>query len=145
MYKKILLAYDGSAEGQRALLDSQELAQWSHARMWLIAVVAPPPVSIAADVWAYGPEDPDAERTRVEGVLDAGVQRLRAAGIDAQGKVATGFAVDEIVRAAQDVGADLVVVGHKHLSSWAARWWRGSVSSSLIEHSGCSVLVVITP
>ena len=32
----------------------------------------------------------------------------------------------------------------KHLDSWAARWWRGSISGALIEHAPCSVLVVIT-
>jgi nucleotide-binding universal stress UspA family protein len=36
------------------------------------------------------------------------------------------------------------VVGHKHLEGWAARWWRGSTSASLIEHAHCNVLVVIT-
>jgi nucleotide-binding universal stress UspA family protein len=35
-------------------------------------------------------------------------------------------------------------VGHKHLDGWAARWWRGSSSSALIEHAHCSVLVAIT-
>ena len=40
--------------------------------------------------------------------------------------------------------ADLIIVGHKHLDSWAARWWRGSISGALIEHAPCSVLVVIT-
>ena len=29
MYKRILLAYDGSVSGQRALLDCQDLAQWA--------------------------------------------------------------------------------------------------------------------
>ena len=55
-----------------------------------------------------------------------------------------GEAVDEITRYAKKIQADLIVVGHKHLSSWAARWWRGSVSKALIEHSPCSVLVAIT-
>ena len=40
--------------------------------------------------------------------------------------------------------ADLIVVGHKHLEGWAARWWRGATSPALIEHAHCSVLVVIT-
>jgi nucleotide-binding universal stress UspA family protein len=43
------------------------------------------------------------------------------------------------------MAADLIVVGHKHLNSWAARWWRGSISGALIEHAPCSVLVVIVP
>ena len=31
MYKRILLAYDGSESGQKALLDSLDIAQWSNA------------------------------------------------------------------------------------------------------------------
>jgi nucleotide-binding universal stress UspA family protein len=58
--------------------------------------------------------------------------------------VLVGDAVDEIARHAAKIPADLIVVGHKHLGSWAARWWRGSVSKALIEHAPCSVLVVIT-
>jgi len=76
-------------------------------------------------------------------VLDAGVGRLRDAGLEVQGELVTGNSVDEIVRVAKAVGAELIVVGHKHLKSWTERWWRGSVSKSLIEHAPCSVLVVI--
>ena len=39
MYQRILLAYDGSESGQKALLGCQEIAQWSHAEMYLIAVM----------------------------------------------------------------------------------------------------------
>jgi nucleotide-binding universal stress UspA family protein len=69
---------------------------------------------------------------------------LSESGRSVRGKVLVGDAVDEIARHAKEIGADLVVVGHKHLDSWAARWWRGSLSKSLIEHAPCSVLVVIT-
>ena len=55
-----------------------------------------------------------------------------------------GSSVDEIVKVARRVQAELIVVGHKHLDSWTQRWWRGSVSKSLIEISPCSLLVVIT-
>ncbi len=101
--------------------------------------------SLGAEVWSYSPESDSAERAGYQAVLDAGVQRLRAAGLEAQGDLVTGNSVDEIVRVAKDRRADLIVVGHKHLDSWAARWWRGSVSASLIEYAPCSVLVVITP
>jgi nucleotide-binding universal stress UspA family protein len=65
-------------------------------------------------------------------------------GRDAKGEVVVGDAVDEVSRHAAKIGADLIVLGHKHLTSWTARWWRGSVSKALIEHAPCSVLVVIT-
>ena len=62
----------------------------------------------------------------------------------ATGEMLVGDAVQEITEYARKIDADLIVVGHKHLKGWAARWWRGSTSASLIEHSPCSVLVVIT-
>jgi len=52
--------------------------------------------------------------------------------------------VNEIAHCARRIEADLIVVGHKHLDGWAARWWQGSISKALIEQAPCSVLVVIT-
>ena len=144
MYQRILMAYDGTAAGQQALLDCKEIAQWSRAEMHLIAVMPSPVSSVAIEGWVYDPEVAAAERAQYQQVLDQGVQRLSEAGLSAHGVLATGHSVDEIVRHAQQVKADLIVVGHKHLDSWAQRWWRGSVSQALIEHAPCSVLVVIT-
>jgi nucleotide-binding universal stress UspA family protein len=145
MYKTIVLAYDGSESGQKALLDCQEIAQWSHARLFLIAVMPPLMPAIAAEVWAYNPASDDAEKAQFKRVLDAGVIRLREAGLEADGEMVVGNSVDEIVRVARQGKAELIIVGHKHLESWAERWWRGSVSKSLIEFAPCSVLVAITP
>jgi nucleotide-binding universal stress UspA family protein len=145
MYKTIVLAYDGSEAGQRALLDCQEIGQWSGAKLHLVAVMAPPVAMIAVDAWVLNPALDDAEKQRFQSVLDDGLQRLRGAGLQAEGQVVIGSAVDQIVRVATDTQANLIVLGHKHLHSWAERWWRGSsVSQSLIEHAPCSVLIVIT-
>ena len=146
MYKRIVLAYDGSESGQRALLDCQEIGQWSRAQLFLVAVMAPLMAPISGEGWAYSPMSEDEEKSSHQSVLDLGVNRLREAGLEVQGEVVTGHSVDEIVRVANAVRAELIVVGHKHLESWTARWWRGdSVSKSLIEVAPCSVLVVITP
>ena len=40
MYKKILLAYDGSDAGQQALLDCKEIAQMEQSELHLLAVVS---------------------------------------------------------------------------------------------------------
>lgn len=145
MYKTIVLAYDGSDAGQRALLDCQEIGQWSRAQLHLVAVMPPSVTLIAGESWAYAPVDDSEAKAHYQAVLDQGVQRLRAAGLGVQGEVIAGIAIDVIVRVAQQTHANLIVVGHKHLESWAARWWRGSVTKSLIEVAPCSVLVVITP
>jgi nucleotide-binding universal stress UspA family protein len=145
VYKKILLAYDGSEAGQQALLESQEIGQWSRAQMRLIAVMPSPSAGLAVEAWAYAPVAEADDRARFQSTLDAGVQRLREAGLDVSGELAMGPAVDEIVRAAREFQADLIVLGHQHRDSWAERWWRGSLSKSLVEHAPCSVLVVVRP
>jgi nucleotide-binding universal stress UspA family protein len=144
MYKRILLAYDGSEPGQKALLDFDEIAQWTKAQLHLVAVMPPPAALIGGEGFVYDTRGEEEERKRYEQVLAEGLRRLGESGHRAQGEVVMGDAVDEITRYARDMDADLIVVGHKHLDSWAARWWRGSVSKTLIEHAPCSVLVVIT-
>ena len=144
MYKRILLAYDGSAPGQQALLDCHEIAQWSQSELTLIAVMQPPLSGIALEGGMYDETLQQSENTRYQNILDVGVRRLADAGLSAHGEVVMGDAVSEITHCARRIGADLIVVGHKHLDGWAARWWQGSVSKALIEHAPCSVLVVIT-
>ena len=144
MYQRILLAYDGSAPGQRALLDCHEIAQWSGAALTLIAVMPLPLNSLGLEGSIYDETLQESEKDRYQAILDAGLRKLGEAGLKADGQVVTGDAVSEINYAARQIKADLIVVGHKHLDGWAARWWRGSVSKALIEQAPCSVLVVIT-
>ncbi len=145
MYQRILLAYDGSESGQNALLGCQEIAQWSGAELHLIAVMPSPAVYIAVDGGFYDSGRDEEDKKRFKAILDDGLKRLKDAGNTAHGEMLMGDAVQEITEYARKIDADLIVVGHKHLKGWAARWWRGSTSASLIENSPCNVLVVITP
>ena len=144
MYKRILLAYDGTDAGQKALLDCIDLAQWSQSELSLIAVMPSAMSFVGLEGGVYDIELEEREKKKHQAILDDGLRRLAEAGsAQARGEVLVGEAVDEITKHARKVGADLIIVGHKHLDSWAARWWRGSISGALIEHSPCSVLVVI--
>jgi nucleotide-binding universal stress UspA family protein len=145
MFKRILLAYDGSEAGQKALLDTKEIAQLTKGDVYLIAVMPPAAAFMGGEGYVYDKEAEDEERRQHQATLDEGLARLVEAGYRASGELVVGEAVDEITRYAKKIQADLIVVGHKHLASWAARWWRGSVSKALIETSSCSVLVAITP
>jgi nucleotide-binding universal stress UspA family protein len=145
MYKRILLAYDGSEPGQKALLDAREMSLWGQPELHLVAVMPPPAAFIGGEGGIYDPEREKEEEQRYKAILEDGLRRLSESGHAVRGQVIVGDAVDEIAHHAKDIGADLIVVGHKHLDSWAARWWRGSLSKSLIENAPCSVLVVITP
>jgi len=145
MYKRILLAYDGSETGQKALLDCGDMANWGRSELFLVAVMPPPAAFIGGEGGIYDVEREKEEEQAFRDILDDGLKRLTAGGHAPKGEVLVGDAVDEIVAYARKVEANLIVVGHKHLEGWARRWWRGSISKSLIEHAPCSVLVVITP
>ena len=144
MYKRILLAYDGSETGQKALLDCREVASWTKSELYLVAVMPPPAAFIGGEGGLYDAEREKEEEEAYREILADGLKRLTDSGHSPLGEVLVGDAVDEISTHAKKIAADLIVVGHKHLEGWARRWWRGSVSKSLIEHAPCSVLVVIT-
>lgn len=144
MYQRILLAYDGSEPGQKALLECRDLAQWSHAELYLIAVSPPLVPPIAMEGGFFDPTAEEPQDQQYKNILDDGLRRLRESGHTATGEVLIGDQVGEIVEYAKKIKADLIVVGHKHLEGWAARWWRGSSSPALIERAACSVLVAIT-
>jgi nucleotide-binding universal stress UspA family protein len=146
MYQRILLAYDGSEAGQRALLDCQEIAQLNHSELLLVAVMplTTAYVGFEGGVYESSAEERELIKQKYHDILADGLRRLAESGRSATGEVVVGESVDAITQFARKIEADLIVVGHKHLEGWAARWWRGSMSRSLIEYAHCSVLVVIT-
>jgi nucleotide-binding universal stress UspA family protein len=138
------LAYDGSESGQKALLDCSDLAQWSHAELYLIAVKPFPVAYIGVEGGFHDSGRDEAEERRYQEILEDGLKRLSGCGRTVRGEVLVGDQVHQITEYAKKIKADLIVVGHKHLDGWAARWWRASSSPALIEHAPCSVLAVIT-
>ncbi len=141
MYRTIILAYDGSQQGREALDQGAELASLCRARVYLLAVVAPGLGVLLAE--AASPSDlPEREYQEVRRVLTEGAEGLRRAGLSVETRLGTGNPAEEIGRMAREVGADLVVVGHREQTA-LARWWNGSVGASLLAHAPCSLLVVI--
>ncbi len=142
MYKKILLAYDGSVSGRRALLECSDVAHLMHAEIKLLAVIPNMPTYVGE---GFVPTQPiEVDQMEYRKILEEGTKDLKERGFTSDGQLNFGEPADEIVRAAEEWGADLIVMGHTKAKSWAERWWRGSISKSLVELSPCSVLVAIT-
>jgi nucleotide-binding universal stress UspA family protein len=78
----------------------------------------------------------------VEEILQEGVERLREQGLEVEGRLASGKPTDAISACARELGADLIVVGHKRKGA-LARWWTGSVNYSLLAQAPCSILVAM--
>jgi len=142
-YRKILLAYNGSAEGKRALVECAELANFLGAETHLLAVASMPPSLFLTE--GFVPEELlEEEKKRTQQVLDEGIATLKERGFAAAGHLAVGEPVEEICRRAKDLAVDLVVVGHNQNTSFAARWWKGSVGASLLDYSPCSLLIALS-
>jgi nucleotide-binding universal stress UspA family protein len=142
MYKKILLAYDGSEEGRKALVECADLAQLLKAEVHLLAVI-PFYAGMMVVEGMVMENDFEQEKKRFQAILDEGIARLKARGCIAEGTLANGEPVDEIGARAKAVGAELICVGHRRAKSWAERWWRGSVGKNLVDIAECSVLVAM--
>lgn len=143
MYKHIILAYDGSNTGQKALLELKELAHWGHPRLTLVAV-APNPMDVGSmEMGYYTSADHGPLEETLKEQLAQGVQTLQAMGFSVEGEVLKGEVIRELSEFATRAGADLIVVGHKHEPNLLRRWWSGSTAKSLVEESPCNVLIVV--
>jgi nucleotide-binding universal stress UspA family protein len=142
-YRKILLAYNGTKEGKRALLECADLASFLQAETHLLAVASMPPSLFLTE--GFVPEELlEEEKKRTQSVLDEGIRTLRDRGFNANGQLAVGEPVEEICRSAKTLGVDLIVLGHNQNTSFAARWWKGSVGASLLDYSPCSILIALS-
>jgi len=142
-YRKILLAYNGSQEGKRALLECADLASFLQAETTLLAVASMPPSLFLTE--GFVPEELlEEEKKRTQTVLDEGIRTLRDRGFKTTGHLAVGEPVEEICRLAKTLGTDLIVVGHNQNTSFAARWWKGSVGASLLDYAPCSILIAMS-
>jgi nucleotide-binding universal stress UspA family protein len=75
-------------------------------------------------------------------ILNEGCERLKAVGFTPTARLEVGDAGQKIAEVAEEIGAHLVVVGHRPQGT-LARWF-GSIGSYLVKRLRCSVLVAQT-
>jgi len=81
------------------------------------------------------------QRRETREVLDEQVRRLEASeGVVNEAHLREGRADEEIVVLAEELGADLIVIGSRGLGG-LRRVLVGSVSDSVVRHAHCPVLV----
>jgi len=143
---KILLATDGSEEAELAASTTADLARGTGSELHLVYVE---PVNYIYEAGGWGTVLPDlpaqldqGAEERAEARLHEQAQKLREAGaeiVEAHARV--GYPDAEIVGLAGKLGAGLVVLGSRGLGP-LRRALMGSVSSSVVHHAHCPVLVV---
>jgi nucleotide-binding universal stress UspA family protein len=138
MFRRVLLCYDGTREGRRALRQGADVVICMKAEAYLLAIVGN--LVMGAIPEAVTPALVEHEDGRAEALLQEGIAWLRERGVEAQGSVEHASAVDCISATAERIGADLIVLGHRPRGR-LARWWSESDEESLLEHVTCSILV----
>jgi membrane fusion protein (multidrug efflux system) len=138
VYQRIVLAYDGSIEGRTALREGALLARRYGAQVFVLSVIREAAgTKLGEGVGGGGIAQ---QRVEYERVLEEGMARLAALGFQAAGKLVIGEPAREIAAYAEQLKADLVVVGHRRQSA-IGRWWSGPSGAYLSDHIPCSLLV----
>ncbi|PSN83456.1 hypothetical protein B9Q11_01335 [Candidatus Marsarchaeota G2 archaeon ECH_B_SAG-F08] len=147
LFKRVLVAVDGSENSKRALNIAIEIAKAFSSELFVINVVPPPvyygdtmgsPVPLPA-IQEYYNYAQNASKKLVED----SVEECRKKGVDAKGFSVDGVSsvVDAIVQFAEKEKVELIVVGTRGLSG-LKKLILGSVSSGVVSQAPCSVLVV---
>lgn len=135
---KIMVPLDGSETSERALDMAVEVAKSQDAELILYTGLSFPRTGFPTAVQQY-----------VETGLKAGEKYLdeqaaRCEGVTVKTVVRDTTPSHGIVKAAGDLGADLIVMG-SHGRSGVSRWILGSVTENVVQTSDLPVLVVYQP
>ena len=143
---KVLLATDGSPEAEHAARMAISLSKGLGAELHVAYVGHVTSLYAASETEILAPRFQErlAERAGAEArkKLDAEVEKINAIGAELAGvHVGVGRPDAGIVRIAEDLGAELVVLGSRGFGP-LRRALMGSVSNSVVRHYRGSVLVV---
>lgn len=151
MFKKILVAADGSSRAEKASSYAIGLAKSCGAELNVVSVVdiGSPRTAMEIDP-DYTEELKDSidvdkledERKKIENQIVDHVNKMASAeGVSASGSVRVGHPSEEILKQAKDEGCDLIVMG-SHGRRGLSAAVMGSVSTNVIHAGTFPVLVV---
>jgi nucleotide-binding universal stress UspA family protein len=147
MYKKMLIATDGSELAARGLEHGLKLAKLVGAEVTILTVTEPAAVvgagyaSIAGTMIDPMPELIQAQEDAAKQVLSTAEAAAQAAGVTVKTRlIDNSFPAEGIVAAAEEISADLIVMG-SHGRRGIGRLLLGSQTSNVLAHSKVPVLV----
>jgi nucleotide-binding universal stress UspA family protein len=133
--ERIVVGFDGSEHAHKALERAADIAGGA-----TLAVVSSAHVRTFYRGAGLSPIDPADIESRAAALAEAR-EYLEGRGADAVYIEGSGNAADVMVQEAEESNADLIVVGARGLGA-AKRIALGSVSTNVVHHAHCDVLVV---
>ncbi len=140
MFKNILLPIDlGDVESSRkAVSTALDLSRSDGARLHLMCVVPGYSMSIVSQYFPKGFEEKSLAEAAKQ--LDEFIAKSIPSEIDSQAIVANGTVYEEILRTAERIGCDLIVMASHRPE--LKDYLLGPNAARVVRHAGCSVLVV---
>ncbi len=138
MFKKILLAYDGSECAQQAAHYATELAKQFGGKVTVLYAFHPVPRGWNAKL---AREAREADIIQGDASVSAVVEKMHQAGVHAEGVVVEGIAADVIVKHARANKNDAIVIGSLGPAP-AHAFLLGRVSERVAYAARCPVLIV---
>jgi nucleotide-binding universal stress UspA family protein len=137
MIAKILVAYDGSSQSRKAFDYALDLAVKYQAPLDVLSVARPtePPVNV--EIQAVLEHATEYFKSHFEEMKT----RTSAAGISASFEVRVGHPAEQIVHMADEIKADVIVMGHRG-EGLLQKWLLGSVAKRVLSYAHCTVIVV---
>jgi nucleotide-binding universal stress UspA family protein len=137
MFRRILLATDGSPAVERQILYVEHLARVEPAEVIILHAYEPP-----AQYTGYAGYDDMLVQYRAvaQAVVDEVVGELNDDGVTAHGELRSGPAADAIIESAIDNAIDLIVLGTSN--SGNLQELLGSVSSQVVRRAHYPVLLI---
>jgi nucleotide-binding universal stress UspA family protein len=139
MFKKILVANDGSEGAKKALKTAIDIAKNYNAELHSISVEEGVPhyAATIGEVEEFKKEANDYFKK----INDEATEESQKAGIELYVKIQAGHEVETIVHYAKEGNFDLLVIGFMGHSKIFGRVW-GSTSQNITKLSPCTVIVV---
>jgi len=142
MFKRVLLCYDGSEAGRRALRRGAELAILVGAQVYVLSIIPTGVAGAAVVASAAGHACLVDEAGGYRKLLDESIDWLKARGVQAEGYLASGNTIEQIVAFSRRLAVDLIVLGHYPQPS-GGFWWGSPQRVSLAERANCCVFVAV--
>jgi nucleotide-binding universal stress UspA family protein len=142
MFKRVLLCYDGSEVGRRALKRGAELAILVGAQVYVLSIIPSGVADAAVVAGAAGHACLVDEAGDYRKLLEESVDWLKARHVAAEGYLASGNTIEQIIAFSRRLAIDLIVLGHYPQPS-GGFWWGSSQRPSLAERANCCVFVAV--
>jgi nucleotide-binding universal stress UspA family protein len=150
---KLLVPLDGSKQSETVLAHIESLASKLKAKVTLLHVVVPPyhvyPVAELAGYYSgggivkvpYSEKELKPLKAGAREYLQKVSSKLTGQGITTNYKVRVGHAGEEIIKTADEMGADVVAMS-THGESGFSRWEHGSIADKVL-HAGNTPLLLV--